>query len=180
MSTSNRLPTNGSYAKKGSSASNNSAPANSVSYPNHPLIKMPGQAHNVGSDTIPSSSGLSLRQGDTSRSSGLKMSKQTQPHPAPETGSSKPATRILRLSHEQWEQVSEDTEKYLDDDTNYIVDCFINARETMAELERAIRKTTHREKLITGITASNVGLDCLGSDLFRIIKGTIDELSGQA
>lgn len=156
MPTNNRSSTNRSSDSKRSSTFDRSAQgvassANGIGYPYHPLIKMPGQAHNVCPTTTPP--------------------------PAARSDSSKAESRTLKLSQAQWEQVSEDIEKYMADDTNYVVDCFINAQESMAELEQAIRKTAHRENLDAGVKAANNGLDCLGSDLFRIIKRTIDELS---
>ncbi|RYP70946.1 hypothetical protein DL770_008180 [Monosporascus sp. CRB-9-2] len=132
------------------------SPAN-ANYPHHPFIKMPGQK----------------------RDDGIKAARQTAARGAsgPEPLNSRHplqsgATReeISPLSQVEWEDIADDSNVLLDEETKYVIDCFINVQQSMSELEHAVRKGVYRRRLSAGIEAASEGIDCFNQDLRSVIE----------
>ncbi|RYP49160.1 hypothetical protein DL769_011121 [Monosporascus sp. CRB-8-3] len=113
------------------------------------------------------------------RDDGTKAARQTTARGAsgPEPPSSRhqlqlEATRkeIRPLSQVEWEDIADDSNDLLDEETKYVIDCFINVQQSMSELEQAVRNSVYHRRLSAGVEAASEGIDCFNQDLRNVIE----------
>ncbi|RYO96242.1 hypothetical protein DL763_003316 [Monosporascus cannonballus] len=126
-------------------------------YPHHPFIKMPRQKRDDGTNAA--------RQTATRGASGPEPS--TSRHPLQSETAGKD---IGPLSQIEWEDIADDSNDLLDEETKYVIDCFINIQQSMGELEQAVRKSVYRRRLSAGVEAASEGIDCFNQDLRSVIE----------
>ncbi|RYP73388.1 hypothetical protein DL771_003656 [Monosporascus sp. 5C6A] len=132
------------------------SPAN-ANYPHHPFIKMPGQKRNDGTKAA--------RQTAARGASGTEPHSSHHPLPLETTRKG-----TIPLSQVEWEDIVDDSNDLLDEETKYVIDCFINVQQSISELEQAVRKSVHRRRLSAGVEAASEGIDCFSQDLRSVIE----------
>ncbi|RYP20895.1 hypothetical protein DL765_002545 [Monosporascus sp. GIB2] len=132
------------------------SPAN-ANYPHHPFIKMPRQKREDGT--------MAAWQTAARGASGPEPS--TSRHPLQSETARKD---ISPLSQIEWEDIADDSNDLLDEETKYVIDCFINAQQSMSELEQAVRKSVYRKRLSAGVEAASEGIDCFNQDLRSVVE----------
>ncbi|RYP21468.1 hypothetical protein DL767_009271 [Monosporascus sp. MG133] len=132
------------------------SPAN-ANYPHHPFIKMPGQKRDDGTKAARETAarGASGPESPSSR------------HPLQSETTRK---EISPLSQPEWEDIADDSNYLLNEETKYVIDCFINVQQSMGELERAVHKSVYRRRLSAGVEAASEGINYFNQDMRSVIE----------